>query len=466
MAEEISNEIVDADEVVMPPARRATARPLSMIALRCIASRFTWIGLNTVTGILAARALQPQGRGELAAMILWPTLVGGVTAFGLPKALIYYVRRDAKQAPALAGSAMLSCFLITLIGAAMVWHVIPIWLRSQPEHVVFAAQLCLLMAPIYSLSTLGQAAWEANGHFGRSNLSQLFPPCLIIIGLAVQIWLEVLTPVSAAATYVLAGVPAFIWMLVSVGRDYRPTLRGARQVWGGLMHYGSRSFGGGLAGILSIYLDQALVVGLVGAASMGIYAVALNLSRVVEAANTQVARIMFPRVVGLERTRIAGEVARSARLGSIAGGAIGVAVLVAGPFLLRWLYGPAFVPAAQILPILVCRVIVVGLAHMLLQTFLAAGRPGVATAIQLSAVAVSIPLTLTLVPWLGLVGAALSLLIAASVRLLLTLVGYRVVLRVPLPRLWLDGADLAALARYRAQLVSSVLRLRTAWEAK
>jgi O-antigen/teichoic acid export membrane protein len=466
MAEEIANEIVETDEVVVQPARRATARPLSMIALRCIASRFTWIGLNTVTGILAARALQPHGRGELAAIVLWPTLVGGVTAFGLPKALIYHVRRDPRQASPLAGSAALMSFLITLIGVAIVWHIMPLWLRSQPAHVVFAAQLCLLMAPIYALSTLGQAAWEANGHFGRSNLSQLFPPCLIIVGLAVQIWLDVLTPASAAATYVLAGVPAFIWMLVSVGRDYRPTLRGARQVWGGLLHYGSRSFGGGLAGILSIYLDQALVVGLVGAASMGIYAVAINLARVVEAANTQVARIIFPRVVGLEPDQIASDVARSARLGTIAGGVIGVSVLVAGPFLLRWLYGPAFVPAAQILPILVLRIIVVGLAHMLLQAFLAAGRPGVATAIQLSTVAVSIPLTLTLVPWLGLVGAALSLLIAASVRLLLTLVGYRLILHVPVPRLWINGQDLAALARYRAELVSSVLRLRTVWETK
>ncbi|MGH9161504.1 MAG: lipopolysaccharide biosynthesis protein [Vicinamibacteraceae bacterium] len=466
MAEEISNEIVDPEEVVIRPGGRAATRPLSMIALRCIASRFTWIGLNTVTGILAARALQPQGRGELAAMILWPTLVGGVTAFGLPKALIYHVRRDSKQAARLAGSAALMSFLITLIGAAVVWHIIPIWLRSQPAHIVFAAQLCVLMAPVYSLSTLGQAAWEANGHFGRSNLSQLLPPCLIIVGLGVQIWLGVLTPASAAATYVLAGVPAFIWMLASIGRDYRPTLRGASRVWRSLLHYGTRSFGGGLAGILSIYLDQVLVVGLVGAASMGIYAVAINLARVVDAANTSVATIMFPKVVGLEPRQIAREVARSARLGSIAGILIAAAVLVAGPFLLRWLYGPAFVPAIQILPILVCRIIVVGFAHMLLQAFSAAGRPGITTAIQLSTVAVSIPLTLTLVPWLGLVGAALSLLIAASVRLLLTLVGYRMILHVPLPRLWINGEDLVALARYRSELVSSVLRMRTAWEAK
>ena len=36
-----------------------------------------------------------------------------------------------------------------------------------------------------------------------------------------------------------------------------------------------------LCGMLAVYLDQALVVGLLSAASMGIYAVALSLSRVI-----------------------------------------------------------------------------------------------------------------------------------------------------------------------------------------
>jgi O-antigen/teichoic acid export membrane protein len=232
-------------------------------------------------------------------------------------------------------------------------------------------------------------------------------------------------------------------------------------VWLRLLHYGGRSYGVELAGIMSIYLDQALAVALLTSTSMGIYAVALNLSRVVAAANASVAMIVFPRVVGLEIDDMTRRVARAARMSGIVGSAIGVAVLAAGPWLLHWLYGPAFSPAAEILPILVCQVLVASLVYMLLQGFLGAGRPGVATTIQLTGVAVSVPMFLFFVPRLGLIGAATALLLSACVRLVLTLICYRAILRAR-PRLWIDRADVADLAQYRTAFVSSVTRLRGA----
>lgn len=465
MAESIpSTDVAAADDVV--PAAPAAGRQPSTTALRSIALRFAWIGLNTVTGIIAARALHPQGRGEFAAIVLWPMLVGGLTTFGLPTALLYHVRRAPQHASTLAGWALLLCGGITLVGMAIAWFLIPLWLSQQPPDIVFAAQLCLLAAPAASLSTLGRAAWEAKSRFGYSNASQLIPPILVIVGLSVQSWLGVVTPVSAAATYLLAWIPALVWILWSVARTYRPTLRGARDARRQLLHYGGRSYGVDLAGILSTYLDQALAVGLLSPVSMGIYAVALNVSRVVAAANGSVAMVMFPRLVGLAPDEMAKAVARAARMATIAGAAIGLPLLAAAPLLLKWLYGEAFAPASQILPILVCHVLVAGLVYVLLQGFLATGRPGVATGIQIAGLAVSVPLFLTLVPRFGLVGAAFALLISAGVRLLLTVVCYRSILRVPAPRVWIGTADLAELRRYRAALVSSVLRVRPAGETK
>lgn len=449
-----------------PPATPLGGRPMSMTALRSIVIRFGWIGLNTVTGILAARALHPQGRGELAAITLWPMLVGGVTTFGLPTALLYYVRREPERASAFAGSALVLVTAITGLGMAIAWFLIPLWLRQQPPHIVAAAQLCVLAAPTASLATLGRMAWEARGRFGRSNISQLIPPMLVIVGLGTLAWLGLMTPVSAAAVYILAGVPAFAWVVWSVVRLYRPTLRGIGGASRQLLHYGARSYGVDLAGILSVYLDQALAVGLLTPAAMGIYAVALNVARVVASANGSVAMVMFPRLVNLEPDEMARAVARAGRMASIAGIGIGLAVLAVGPLLLRLLYGPAFGAAIEILPILVCQVIVAGLVYVLLQGFLAAGRPGVATTVQLTGTVLSVPLFLLLVPRFGLVGAALGLLISATARLVLTIVCYRAILRVPTPRVWFDTADFADLARYRTTLVSSMLRFLPAGGTK
>jgi O-antigen/teichoic acid export membrane protein len=237
-------------------------------------------------------------------------------------------------------------------------------------------------------------------------------------------------------------------------------------VWGRLSHYGLRSCGVDLCGILAIYLDQALVVGLLSSESMGIYAVALSLSRVIGSVHASVAMMVFPKVVGLAPREMAVAVGRSARMGTIAAGGVGLLILAAGPTLLLWLYGPSYGASNHILPVLVLEAIVAGLAQVLLQGFLAAGRPGIATSVLAGGLVFSVPLFLLLVPAFGVLGASIALVAASSMRVVLTMVAYRSVLRQPVPRVWIGGADLAELGHYRGALVRSVLRFRATGESK
>jgi O-antigen/teichoic acid export membrane protein len=241
---------------------------------------------------------------------------------------------------------------------------------------------------------------------------------------------------------------------------YRPAITGGPALWGRLTHYGVRSYGVDLCGILAVYLDQALVVGLLSSESMGIYAVALSLSRVIGAVHASVAMIVFPRVVGLTLPAMAAAVGRSARMGTMASGAVGLGVLAAGPALLAWLYGSSYVVAGSLLPILLAEAIVAGLAQVLLQGFLAAGRPGVATMVLGAGLVCSVPLFLVLVPAYGVVGAAVALLGASTLRVGFTLLAYRWALGLRPPRVWIGLTDLMDLASYRGALVSSMARLR------
>jgi O-antigen/teichoic acid export membrane protein len=45
--------------------------------------------VNIATGVLAARLLGPEGRGELAAVFLWPSLLAGTGMLGLHEAVAY-----------------------------------------------------------------------------------------------------------------------------------------------------------------------------------------------------------------------------------------------------------------------------------------------------------------------------------------------------------------------------------------
>jgi len=49
---------------------------------------------NVITGILAARLLLPEGRGELAFLLLWPTLIADTGALSINTAVSYYTAQS------------------------------------------------------------------------------------------------------------------------------------------------------------------------------------------------------------------------------------------------------------------------------------------------------------------------------------------------------------------------------------
>lgn len=431
-------------------ATEAAPRALPGTLLRSVVFKFGIYGVNALTGIVTARALHPAGRGELVAMTLWPILLAGVSTVGLPSAIVYHTRKTPDRAPVLIGCALVMSAAAGAVATVIGWLVVPLWLRDQPAAVVDTARFCIVATTaIYAQTLVTRAVWEARGLLDRSHLLQLISPVLTLAALVPQAAAGMLTSRAAAYTYILAGVPAVVWSLTSIIRHYRPTIRGAGATWRRLVHFGARSYGVDVSATLSIYLDQALVVGLLRPEAMGLYVVALNLSRILNAVQGSVALMAFPRLVGVARETLRSTIARSARLSAIVSGALGLLVVVFGTALVQFLYGPSFESAGRLLPLLVAEVVTAGVAQVLLQGFLASGRPGVATLIQVSTLAVSVPIFLVLVPAYGAWGAAAGLLTTTVIRLALTLAAYPVFLSVPAPRVWLGAADLADLAAYR-----------------
>jgi O-antigen/teichoic acid export membrane protein len=418
-----------------------------------IAARFGIFGLNAVTGIITARLLSPEGRGELAAMALWPVLIAGITTVGVPSALIYHGRRHPERLRELTASALALAALAGGVGTVIAWPLIPIWLGQHPAWVVTAAQFCLLGTVVNSLVLTGRAAWEARGDFRRSNRAQLAAPLLTIAALSALAAAGRLTPATAAIAYVAIGIPVLAWILHALARQSRTDRRENTPAatppdapaWRQLLHYGSRSYGVDLFGVLALYLDQALVVGLLVPEAMGMYAVGLSLARIINAVHGSVATMMFPKVVGLAPAVLTKSIARAARLGALASAALGLGIVATGPILVHVLYGAAYEAAGTLLPVLVLQVILAGVTQVLVQGLLAAGRPGAATLNQFLGLALSVPLFLVLVPSLGARGAALSLLASTAIRLALTMACYPLCLRAPLPQVWIDKGDIAEL---------------------
>jgi O-antigen/teichoic acid export membrane protein len=109
------------------------------------------------------------------------------------------------------------------------------------------------------------------------------------------------------------------------------------------------------------------------------------------------------------------------------------------------LYGSEYVAAAGVLRILVVEVVLSGATFVLAQAFMALDRPGVVTVLQAIGLSLCIPLMILLIPRYGIYGAAVSLLISTTARLIFVFVAFRIFLKTKPPSLVPAASDIRLL---------------------
>jgi O-antigen/teichoic acid export membrane protein len=416
------------------------------------------VGLNAATGILSARALQPAGRGELAAMILWYVFLASTFTFGVPSALTYQLRKNPDRRSEILGAAVTLGLLTAVLAMAIGFIGMPHWLAQYDPRVIFFARLFLLNTPISALFLIGRAALESDNDFTSSNVSLIGPPLVTVIVLAVLWMLHRLDPVTAAWAYVPAGLPSFYLMIRQLHRRFQirfsNLIRNAKL----LMSYGIRSYGIDLCGTMALYVDQALVIRILKPEMMGTYVVALSLSRMLNALHTAVVMVLFPKAVSAKPEEIMEMTGRAARLTTFFTAVCGLGIVLIGPQLLSLFYGTEYRSASSILRILVVEVVLSGATLVLSQAFMALSRPGIVTILHVIGLGLTIPLMLVLVPRWGTTGAAWALLLSTCARFSFVMFSFRKFLGFPCPRILLKLSDLQMI---RGMLLKRLRRSRT-----
>ncbi len=396
--------------------------------LKVLIGRSGTIALTICTGILTARALKPQGRGELAAMILWPIFLSQAFTLGLPSSLLYSLCLKRFKDRSLIGTAMLLGLLLSGITTILGVVLLPLWLVHYPAEDVRMAQWFMISTPATILLLIGRSALEARGRFGTSSFLYISAPIFNVIGLLGLLFSHSFTPIAAAWVYVLSGIPPLAIILANLWFDLVPVWQDVPKAVGGLLSYGLRSYGIDLCGSLSQYVDQALVLKLLMPAEMGSYVVALSLSRIINVVFTSVTAVLFPRAVNqdlLSNLRLSVRSLIASLMVAIP--ASTCLVLFAG-FALRLLYGKEYAVATGLLKILILEAIISGSVTVMSQLFMAIGRPGTVTLLQVAGLVTAIPLMTVLVPRWGAEGAGVALVISAVLRSFLLWLSYRRIL--------------------------------------
>lgn len=418
-------------------------RSATAATLQTMLSRMLILAINIGTGVITARFLGPQGRGEQAAIILWPQFLSSLMTLGLPAALRYNIKRYPEDKSELFSAALLLSMALGILASLIGIVFVPYWLGHQYSgEVIEFAQWFMITAPVGVFWANMLAALEATDDFSTANQGQYLTPLLILGMLVALLLARSLTPFTTSLAYILAGLPIFFWILHRLWKRFRPKWHNLGEQYKRLLNYGLRAYGIDILGTLGNQVDQALVIGFLEPAAMGMYVVALSLSRMLDVFQSSIITVLFPKTAARPLEEVIAITGRAARIGIALSILAALGAMLVVPTLLHLLYGSKFMGALPVFRILAVEVVIGGVTWILAQAFMALGRPGTVTIMQAIGLGLTVPLMLVTIPAYGLIGAGLALLCSTIIRFIFMLGSYPLILKVRPPNLLITRDDL------------------------
>jgi len=409
--------------------------------IQTLVTRLLVIATSLLTGVITARLLGAEGRGELAAILTWPQFLSYALTLGIPYALIFNLKKHPEDESKIFSASLYLGLILGAVAASIGIVFMPQWLAKYSPDVIRLAQWLMLTAPLVLLSTITTKTLEARSEFRIANQTNYLQTLLTLLVLVLLALLHALTPWTAALTYSLTWLPLTGWMLAHLLKSYQLSVWGLGKYFKELLSYGLRSYGIDLISTLSGQIGQALVVGLLIPKELGLYAVALSVSRMLGVFQGSIVTVLLPKVSACPVEQVITVTGRAARLSGALTGLAAIVVILVCPLLLQVIYGAEFLEAASVLRILVIEAAVGSTAWVLAQAFMGLGRPGVVTVLQGVGLALNVPLLIFLIPRFGINGAGLALLGTTLFRMGFVLVCFPFILKVPSPGLLINKED-------------------------
>ena len=404
---------------------------------------------SLITGPLLARALDPSGRGSMAALVVPISLANQVFTLGLPEALTFYVaRRRIDRRGALVVS-LVGGPLVGIVSAGLLWAVTPVLLRNYPDQQTAFRILSLTL--VLSLTFAGiRGVVQGRRRFDLVAYERFAGVVLRLALLVLLVFAGLLTPLSAAWVTVLSAIVGSLLLLRCFFGTSAPVDDPVR--YRSLSRFAATVAIGTFGGVLVLRLDQTLMTPLTSAEQLGFYAVAVSLAELPTALALAARDVVTTVTADTNEVGYTAMVARRALLIVVALSLVGIML---APIAIPLLFGEPFRPAVPMAQILFVGTAAITISMILSGGLLGSGRPALMSIIQTGGAVLTIPALFLLVPRWGGVGAATATTTTYGVVGVLTAVVFARVAGLPLRQCWLpNGGDVQAVMAGARRLVS------------
>lgn len=374
-------------------------------------------GLTFVNAIVLTNALGAEGRGAVATAYGATVVLGWAFQFGMPGAAGYYAK-DIDQR-----TIMNAAWRMCLVGAlpfALLLTPLYLWQLDGKAFEQGGTSLKLWYLAFVALHVL-QSPFQSAVYYLRGmgstvkfNVLLAMPQLLITSGYLLLYVLGRLTVTTALASTMTAMATGWIIALSASGSWPRAT--SGRSEFARLRSYGLRSWVGSLSFIVSLRVDQMILVGLVTLEDLGVYAVSAALATLSGPVARGIGQSLQPfiRHAASDIERIA-RIERSLRWVAMASLGVLVPLAIAARTVVPIVFGDEFSQSVTPLLLLLPGAFAADINQVLSTALAGFNRPEDASKAQvMSAITTVVGLAFLLRPY-GIEGAAITSSIAYTV---------------------------------------------------
>lgn len=376
-------------------------------------------------GIMLARTLGPEHRGEMAAVIVWLNALTLIGNLGLGFSFAYFAGKE----PARVGGLWLLSWLVSILWGGLLALfgalILPEALHLSP--VVSAYLRWMVMAIPFMIATGHQANMLLGSNaLAPFNLLRIYGGVSYAIGVAYVAAMGWPTVRNYSIVYLFTQISACLATSSVVIWRLRPVFEWPRALVRPVFAYGLKSFLSSIASQVNLRMDQLIMTSVMASDQLGLYAVAVSLSGLLAPLYSALAMVVFPRIAKAENVEAGGgQALRHIHLAVLLGIPMTVLAIVLMPWVLPFLFSKDYSRAILPARILLVAALFQGVNSILGNSLRGLGEPGKPALSEGLGLVMTVAMLALLLPPLGILGAAIASLCAYSVVALAQLVFVR-----------------------------------------
>ena len=400
--------------------------------------------ITMAQGVLSARWLLPEGKGELTTAMLWPSLLVALGCLGIQDAVAFAAANssdtDFRRIVA-SGLVITLSMTVVLVGAGYV--LLPFILSGHNAELVSISQLYLWYIPPTMATFCLVGILLGKMQMVQVNVLRVSVYVVILVLMVLFYWTGRVSVRNFTGAFLVSSWVSFLLAVTFVMKCGWIGFRSSLDTMKRLLGYGVRVHIGSIAGMLNLRLDQLLLSVFLPASSLGLYVVAVTIgSGASLAASTIAYWVAFPILSNLPsgflKTQILGRFMRLVLSATLLSALI---LFVSVPWLIRIFFGVTYGESADMARILIVAAIPWSCGAVFAVGFRAYNLPEIASGSEIVGLVVTALALLILLPKFGALGAAWASLLAYSATFLYMLVQSRQRMEVQMDGLFLPSWD-------------------------